>query len=62
MQSLTLIDKAFNGVEGYHHTTTETICSLIARGILNAQQAQACEIVTAFGHTYVIGQYEVKGA
>lgn len=53
-------NKAFNGVQGYHLTTTETIISLIAKGILEGNNIYAAEITLQYNNTFVVGQYELK--
>ena len=53
-------NKAFNGVQGYHLTTTETIVSLIAKGILEGSNIYAAEVTLSYNNTFVVGQYELK--
>lgn len=55
-----MTNKAFNGVQGYHITTTETIVSLIAKGILEGNNIYTAEITLQYNNTFVIGQYELK--
>lgn len=55
-----MTNKAFNGVQGYHITSTETIVSLIAKGILEGSNIYAAEITLQYNNTFVIGQYELK--
>lgn len=55
-----MTNKAFNGVQGYHLTTTETIVSLIAKGILEGNNIYTAEITLQYNNTFVIGQYELK--
>ena len=55
-----MTNKAFNGVQGYHLTTTETIVSLIAKGILEGQHIYAAEVTLAYNNTLISGQYELK--
>lgn len=57
-----MTNKAFNGVQGYHITTTETIVSLIAKGILEGNSIYAAEITLQYNNTFVVGQYELKAA
>lgn len=55
-----MTNKAFNGVEGYHLTSTETIVSLIAKGILEGHHIYAAEITLQYNNIFVVGQYELK--
>lgn len=55
-----MTNKAFNGVQGYRLTTTETIVSLIAKGVLEGHNIYAAEIALQYNNTFVIGQYELK--
>lgn len=55
-----MTNKAFNGVQGYNLTTTETIVSLIAKGILEGHHIYAAEISLQYNNTFIIGQYELK--
>ena len=59
MNTFLVKDTAFCGTVGYIHTVKMTIVDMIAKGILNASSANACELVTSFGHTFVAGQFEI---
>jgi hypothetical protein len=61
-QEIKMTNKAFNGVQGYHLTTTETIVSLIAKGILEGHHIYAAEVALSYNNTFIIGQYEMKVA
>lgn len=62
MQAIKTTDTAFRGTAGYHHTTIENICTLIAKGIVDARQSQTVEVCIAFGNSYQIGQYILEAA
>lgn len=57
-----ITNKALNGVQGYTLTTTETIVSLIAKGILEGENIYAAELMLSYNNTFVVGQYELKKA
>ena len=62
MKTFKVEDKAFRGNVGYTHTRHMSTAELIGHGILDAKTAQDCEIITSFGNTFVIGQFEIKEA
>lgn len=59
MHTFIVKDTAFRGTVGYTHTVRITIVDMIAKGILSASSANACETITSFGHTFVAGHFEI---
>jgi len=62
MKSYIVKNNAYRGTAGYTHTVTLNMAEIIGRKILDAKMANDCEIITSFGHTFAIGQYEIREA